>query len=90
MNVFMLMTLIAVPGLALTAYHFASPFGVIVGIIAAIVGAAAGFFIAPVLGYLFLLPFEGAARLCRFITTGRWTDPQFTPPPRPTSNDRNA
>ena len=89
MNVFMLMTLIAVPVLALAAHHFASPFGSIIGIIAGIMGAVAGFFIGPLIGYIFLLPFEGAARLYRFVTTGRWADPESTPPP-PTLNDRDA
>ena len=72
MNVFMLMTLFAIPAAALAAHHFASPFGTVAGIVAGVVGAVAGFFIGPLLGYLLLLPFEGASRLCRFVTTGRW------------------
>jgi lipoprotein signal peptidase len=88
MNVFELMTFLAIPAGAFVGYHFVSPFGVAFGIIAALIGAVAGLYMGPLLGLLFILPFEGLSRLYRFLTTGRWTDPQFTPEPPSTPNDR--
>jgi uncharacterized protein YqgC (DUF456 family) len=79
MNIFELLSFVAIPVCAYAAYHFASPYGNMLGIAAAIAGAIAGFFLSPLIGMLFLLPFEGAARLRRFLTTGRWSDPGETP-----------
>ncbi len=78
MNIFELARFLAILAVGAAAYYFVSPFGTILGVLAAIAGAVGGFFVGPFIGLLFLLPFEGAARLGRFLTTGRWTDPQFT------------
>jgi hypothetical protein len=77
MNIFELMTVIAVPVAGIGAYQFVSPYGIIWGILAGLVGALSGLFIGPIIGLLFILPLEGASRLVRFLMTGRWTDPKL-------------
>lgn len=42
MNIFELMTLLAIPAGAFAGYHFGSPFGVVLGVFAAVAGAVTG------------------------------------------------
>ena len=90
MNIFELMTVLAIPAGAFAGYYFVSPYGTVLGVLAALIGAVAGRYIGPILGLLFLLPFEGVARLGRFLTIGRWTEPHdIQQPPTTTRDDRN-
>ena len=90
MNMFELGGFLGIFAGAIAAYHFVSPYSVFLGLLAAGVGAVAGFFVGAFSGLLFLLPFEGAARLCRYLGTGRWTDPTLDSQQRPKSPDRTA
>jgi len=76
MNIFGLTAFLGTIGGALVAYNFIMPFGFELAVLAAIVGAVGGYFIGPYFGLLFLLPFEGAARLWRYSKTGNWTVPK--------------
>jgi hypothetical protein len=78
MNIFELTRVLAILAGGTAAYYFVSPLDTLLGVLAAIAGAVGGFFVGPFIGFLFLLPFEGSARLARFLKTGRWTDSQFT------------
>ena len=90
MNIFELGAFLGIFAGAIAAHHFVSPYGVFLGVLAAAIGAVAGFFVGHFAGFLLLLPFEGAARLGRFLTTGRWTDPSLTSRRRPKPPDRTA
>ncbi len=74
MNVFELARLVTPVALGALTFYFVAPFGTILAIFVALGVAICGFLIGPLLGWLLLLPFEGAARLGRFLKTGRWTD----------------
>lgn len=63
---------------AAAAYCLVSPYGTVLGVLAAVGGAVTGFFIGPIFGLLFLMPFEGAARLKRYLGTGHWTESPTT------------
>lgn len=60
---------------AAVGYHFVSPHGTLLGVCAAGITEFLGWFVGCAAGFLIILPFEGLARLHRFVTTGRWTDP---------------
>ncbi len=90
MNIFEMGAFLGIFAGATAAYHFVSPYGVFLGVLAAAVAAVAGFFIGRLAGLLFLLPFEGAARLGRFLTTGRGPEPSLPLRRRPEPHDRNA
>ncbi len=74
MNIFELFRLLGPMIMGFAGFHFAEPFGHWWALLAVLAGMIAGWFIGPWFGLLFLLPFEGAARLARFVRHGRWTD----------------
>ena len=74
MNIFELFRLIGPMILVFVGFHLVEPFGIWWALLAVLLGIIVGWFVGPWLGLLFLLPFEGAARLARFIRHGRWTD----------------
>jgi hypothetical protein len=74
MNIFELCRLMGPLTLAFLGFHWVEPFGLWLALLAGLVGMIVGWFVGPWFGLLFLLPFEGAARLSRFVRHGRWTD----------------
>jgi len=74
MNIFELSRLLGPMILAFVGYQLADSFGPWWALLAVLAGIVIGWFVGPWLGLLFLLPFEGVARLARFIRHGRWTD----------------
>jgi hypothetical protein len=74
MNIFELSRLLGPMILGFAGFHFTEPYGLWWALPAVLAGIIAGWFIGPWFGLLFLLPFEGAARLVRFVRHGRWTD----------------
>jgi len=51
------------------AYHFVSPqYGVLLGTLAVVPGAAIGYFIGIIIAFLFLLLLTGAVKLIWFIS----------------------
>jgi hypothetical protein len=92
MNIGVLTGLIGIFLGSAIAYHFVSPHGTLLGVCAAVGAAFIGWFIGYAAGFLIILPFEGLARLHRFFTTGRWTDPALKNHPRkpPEAKDSTA
>ena len=74
MNIFELFRLLEPLIFGLAGFHFADPFGHGWELSAVLAGIIVGWLIGPWFGLVFLLPFEGAARLTRFVWHGRWTD----------------
>ncbi len=57
MNIFELAAIVGVPAGAAAGFHFVAPFGIGFGVLAALGGAVAGFYIGPLLAVLPFLPF---------------------------------
>jgi len=74
MNIFELFRLLGPLILGFVGFQLAEPLGLGWALLAVIAGIIVGWFVGPWFGLLFLLPFEGAARLTRFVRHGRWTD----------------
>ena len=74
MNIFELFRLIGPMILAFGGFQLAEPFGLGWALLAILAGIVVGWLVGPWFGLLSLLPFEGAARLTRYVRVGRWTD----------------
>ena len=67
MNIFELFKLLGPLILGFAGSHFAEPFGFGWALLAVPTGIIVGWLVGPWFGLLFLLPFEGAARLARCV-----------------------
>lgn len=74
MTIFELLRLVGPIIFGIAGCKWATPMGLGWALLATIAGLVSGWYVGPWIGLLLLLPFEAAARLVRFVRTGRWTD----------------
>ena len=74
MTIFELFRLVGPIAFGISGYHWAAPMGLGWALLSVLAGLVSGWYVGPWIGLLFLLPFEAAARLERFVRTGHWTD----------------